>query len=460
MRHAQPAPSRRSFIGTAAAASMAAYGLLPRHCVAQARQVPPGEKIRLAAIGIGGQGGSDLNEFRKTNQVEVVALCDVDLKRSAPTYKIFPQAKTFKDFRRMFDTMEKDIDAVLVATPDHFHAVAAIAALKRGKHVYCEKPMAHSVFEVRQMMKAAADNKVITQLGNQGHSFDTIRTFCEWVWDGAIGNVHTVHVACNATNSAMGHVAEARVAEPVPETLDWDQWIGPAAFRPYNHAYCPGSWRSWMPFGTGTLGDWTCHVLDPAFWALDLDAPDTIVATAKDYDPVADADTFPKGCVVTYKFPAKGGRGPVTVIWHSGEESIPHPEGIDPNLKLPQTGGLVLGDKGTIMYGSHGAGQVRIVPAEKNKEYQQKLAAEPLKKTLPRVKGGHHQNFLDSIRNNTPAGSDFSYGGPLTEVALLGVIAVRHLGKELQWDGPGMRFKNSDSATAMLTPHFREGWTL
>jgi len=460
MRNTTSKPSRRQFVGGAAAATIGMFHIVPRYCVAQSRQVPPSEKVRMAAIGVGGQGGSDLNEFKKTKQVEVVALCDVDLKRSANTYKIFPDAKTFKDYRRMFDAVEKDVDAVLVATPDHFHAVAAMAALKRGKHVYCEKPMAHSVWEVRQMMKAAVDNKVITQLGNQGHSFDTMRTFAEWVWDGAIGNVHTVHVACNAGNSAMGHVEEAKVPEPVPPTLDWDQWIGPAAFRPYNHAYCPGTWRSWMPFGTGTLGDWTCHVVDPVFWALDLGAPETVVAEAKNYDPVKDADTFPTGCNVTYKFQAKNGRGPITMYWHAGDEAIPHPEGVGSDFKVPQTGGLVIGDKGAIMYGSHGAGQVRIIPAEKNAAYQEKLAKEPLKKTLPRVKGGHYQNFVDSIKSNTHAGSDFSYGGPLTEIALVGVIAVRNLGNELQWDGPNMRFKNSEAATAMLTPKFREGWSL
>ncbi|HXE52081.1 MAG TPA: Gfo/Idh/MocA family oxidoreductase [Tepidisphaeraceae bacterium] len=451
--------SRRQFIG-AAAASVAAFTIVPRQCVARSGQIPPSEKIRMAAIGVGGQGGSDLKQFRKTNEVELVALCDVDQKRAAPTYELFPDAKRFTDYRQMLDAVEKDIDAVLVATPDHFHAVAAMAAIKRGKHTYCEKPLAHSVYEVRQLMKAAAENKVITQLGNQGHSFDSMRTFREWIVDGAIGNVHTVHVACNAPNSAMGKLAEARISEPVPDTLDWNQWIGPATFRPYNHAYCPASWRSWSPFGTGTLGDWTCHVVDPVFWTLDLGAPDSVIAQAKDYDPVADADTFPRGEVVKYQFAAKGGRGPVTLYWHSGDEAIPHPEGIDPALKLPQVGGLVLGDKGAIMYGSHGAGGVRIVPAEKAHAYQQKLASEPLKKTFPRVKGGHYQNFLDSIRANTPAGSDFSYGGPLTEIALLGNIAIHHLGQELQWDGPAMRFKSSPSATEKLTPRFREGWTL
>jgi hypothetical protein len=185
-----------------------------------------------------------------------------------------------------------------------------------------------------------------------------------------------------------------------------------------------------------------------------------VIAKAKDYDPVADADTFPRGCVVTYQFPAKGDRGPITLHWHAGDEAIPHPEGLEPDKKVPTTGAIVLGDKGAIMYGSHGAGQVRIIPAEKNHEYQEKLKSEPLKKTLSRAKGGHYRNFLDSIRASTPAGSDFSYGGPLTEIALVGVIAVRNLGQELQWDGPGMRFKNSSTATEMLTPRFREGWRL
>lgn len=459
MRYSTISHSRRRFLAEAAG-SIASFMVVPRHCLARSGQTPPSEKVRIAAIGVGGQGGGDLKEFQKTNLAEVIALCDVDRARSAPTYKLFPDAKTFKDYRRMLDAIENDVDAVLVATPDHFHAVAAMAALRRGKHVYCEKPMAHSVWEVRQMMKAAVDNRVVTQLGNQGHSFDSIRTFCEWIWDGAIGSVHTIHVACDAPNSAMGKLEQARMAEPAPPTLDWDIWLGPAKYRPYNHAYCPGTWRSWMPFGTGTLGDWTCHVVDPVFWALDLGAPDTVVAKAKDYDPVADAETFPRGCVVTYQFPAKGDRPPVTLHWHAGDEAIPHPEGLEPDQKLPTTGALVLGDKGAIMYGSHGAGQVHLIPDEKNRQYQEKLKAAPPKKTLPRVKGGHYRNFLDSIRSNTPASSDFSYGGPLTEIALVGVIAIRHLGQELQWDALGMRFKNSQTATEMLTPRFREGWKL
>ena len=451
--------SRRQFVGTAAA-GVAAFTIIPRHCIARSGTVSPNEKIRLAGIGVGGQGGSDLQQFEKTGQVTMVALCDVDTTRSADTYKRHSDAKPYRDFRKMLDEMDKDIDAVLVATPDHFHSVAAMAAIKRGKHVYCEKPLAHSVYEVRALMKAARENKVISQLGNQGHSFDSIRTFCEWIWDGAIGNVHTVHVACNATNSAMGQLAEATIEQPVPQTLDWDLWIGPAKFRPYNKAYCPATWRSWSAFGTGTLGDWTCHVVDPVFWALDLGAPSSVQAQAKDYDPKNDAETFPRGCVVRYEFAARGDRGPVTLFWHSGTDVIPNPEGVVAGLKMPQIGGLVLGDKGAMMYGSHGASQVRLVPSAKMREYYDKLEAQPLKKTLPRVKGGHYQNWLDCIRSGKPAGSDFSYGGPLTEIALLGDIAIKELGTELKWDGHAMKFTNNPEANEYLTPHFRKGWTL
>ncbi len=255
--------SRRQFIGTTAAAA-AAFSIIPRHCLG-AGVVPPSQKINLATIGAGGQMGYSINELDKTGEVNFVALCDVDMRR-ADGFKRFPNARQFRDFRKMLDEVEKSIDAVVVATPDHTHAVAGVAAMKRGKHVYCEKPLAHSVWEVREMMKAAKENKVMTQLGNQGHSSSDIRRFCEWIWDGSIGTVHTIHAGCSAENSAMDGLSVLDKKEDVPATLDWDLWLGPAQFRPYHKAYCPGSWRSWMPFGTGTTGDWMCHVVDPVFW--------------------------------------------------------------------------------------------------------------------------------------------------------------------------------------------------
>ncbi len=195
---------------------------------------------------------------------------------------------------------------MIVGTPDHTHAVAAMAAIKRGKHVYCEKPLAHSVGEVRALMKAAQEHKVVTQLGNQGHSFDTIRTFCEWIWDGAIGNVHTIHCGCAAINSALDQLPRLGEKEEVPAGLDWDLWLGPAQERPYHSFYLPGRWRSWVPFGNGTIGDWVCHVVDPVFWALDLGAPKTVQAQVKDYDPKTQGDAFPHGRHHHLRVPRQG----------------------------------------------------------------------------------------------------------------------------------------------------------
>ncbi len=443
--------TRRAFLRTASA-SAAAFTIVPRHVVAASGDTPPSERLNLAAIGVGGRGGDDINGLAPGNNM--VALCDVDMNQAGANFKRFPDAKQFHDYRKMFDAMAKEIDAVIVATPDHFHAVAAMAALKHGKHVYCEKPLAHSVYEVRQLMKAAQESKVVTQLGNQGHSFDSIRDFCEWIWDGAIGSVHTIHCGCNANNSALDQLPHLKEQHPVPPTLDWDQWLGPAQFRPYHPAYLPGSWRSWVPFGNGTVGDWTCHVVDPVFWALDLGAPKTIQAQVKDWDFKTQGDSFPRGEVITYEFPAKGKRGPVTLHWYSGAERIPWPAELDPDEQVVGTGAVVLGDKGTIMYGSHGAGGVRIIPHEKDKAYQRPA------KTLPRGVD-HYRDFLSAVRQGRKAGSDFhDYGGPLTELAMLGVVAIKMSGQKLEWDEKKMRFTNSNEANQFVNSPYRAGWTL
>jgi predicted dehydrogenase len=442
--------TRRQFVGSAAA-GVAVATLVPRHAVAGSGDTPPSERINLAGIGVGGMGAGDIRGLGASNNV--VALCDVDQVRSANTFKAFPGAKPFRDFRKMFDAMEKQIDAVVVATPDHFHAVAAMAAIRRKKHVYCEKPLAHSVYEVRELMKAAREHKVVTQLGNQGHSSETIRMFCEWIWDGAIGRVHTVHAGCKAVNSGIDDLPQLKEHHDVPATLDWEQWLGPAQRRAYHPTYCPSHWRGWAPFGNGTVGDWLCHVVDPVFWALDMGAPSTILAEPKDYDPKALADVYPKGERITFEFPAKAGRGPITLYWYSGTEPIPRHKDLEPERQPVTTGAYVLGDKGTIMYGSHGAGGVRIIPETKMKEY--KLP----EKKLARTKG-HHRDFLEAIRNGTKAGSDFSYGGPLTEIAMLGVIGIKHPGVKLAWDAKQMQFTNCASANRFVNPPYRAGWTL
>jgi predicted dehydrogenase len=425
--------------------------IVPRHVVAGSGTTPPSEKLNIAGIGVGGQGAGDIGAVAGGNNI--VALCDVDSRHSAETFKKFPEAKSYRDFRKMFDEMEKQIDAVVVATPDHFHAVAAMAAIKRGKHLYCEKPLAHSVSEVRALMKAAKEHNVVTQLGNQGHSFDTIRDFCEWIWDGAIGKVHTIHCGCEAVNSGLDQLPHLKEEHPVPPTLDWDLWLGPAQYRPYHPAYLPSAWRGWVPFGNGTVGDWTCHVVDPVFWALDLGLPKTIQAQVKNYDFKTQGDAFPKGDIITYEFAAKGNRGPITMHWYSGTERIPQPPELESDEKAVRTGAVVLGDKGTIVYGSHGAAGVRILPQSKMDAYKRPA------KTIPRVKE-HHQDWLQAIRNGTKADSDFSYGGPLTEIAMLGVIAIKMAGTKLQWDAEAMRFTNSPEANQYLNPPYRSGWSL
>jgi predicted dehydrogenase len=446
--------NRRHFLRHAAAATAVIAGvpmIVPSHVLGANSQRPPSEKINIAGIGVGGMGAGDIGAVATGNNI--VALCDVDSKQAGETFKKFPNAKQFRDFRKMFDAMEKDIDAVVVATPDHFHAVAAMAAIKRRKHVYCEKPLAHSVFEVRQLMKAAQKYKVVTQLGNQGHSFGTIRDFREWIADGAIGNVHTIHAGCNAVNSGIDQLPRLKEQHTPPPTLDWDLWLGPAQYRPYHPVYLPGSWRGWVPFGNGTVGDWTCHVVDPVFWALDLGAPLTIHAEVKNYDFKTQGDAFPKGEIITYQFPAKGNRQAITMKWFSGTERIPRPPELERDEKSVDTGAVVMGDKGTIIYGSHGAGNVRIIPQAKMDAYKRPPH------TLKRA-SEHHQDWLEAIRTGSKAGSDFSYGGPLTELAMLGVIAIKMAGTTLEWDAGRMRFKNSPEANRYIKPVYRSGWSL
>jgi predicted dehydrogenase len=446
--------TRRSFLHAASAAAV--VSIVPRHVLGQG-QLPPSEKLNIACIGLGWPGCKDTDALAPTENI--VALCDVDSTRAPDFRKKYAKARSFVDYRKMLDDMGKTIDAVIVATPDHSHAVLAVAAMKLGKHVYCEKPLAHSIREVRAMMSAAKENKVVTQTGNQGHSSDSIRMFCEWVWDGAIGNVHTIHAGCNIVNSGMDRLGELAKRPPVPPTFDWDLWLGPAQERPYSPVYHHETWRGWVPFGDGTIGDWTCHVMDPVFWALDLGAPTSIVAEVKNYDIKTQGDVYPKGDKISFEFPAKqtahGERGPIKLVWYSGTQHIPRPEVLEPDRKGPDTGAVVYGDKGVITYGSHGAGGVRIIP-----EVQMKAYKKP-QPSIPRVPGGgHEQNWARAIKAGQQADSAFTYGGPLTEIALLGIIAMKLAGTKLDWDAPAMRFTNSPEANALVSPAFRAGWSL
>ena len=442
------ATSRRDFLRGGLGAA-AAFTIVPRH-VLGAGQTAPSDKLNVACIGIAGRGGASVGACSREN---IVALCDVDDNKAGGQFDKFPKAKKYHDFRKMLAEMDKQIDAVTVATPDHTHAVACMDAIRRGKHVFCEKPLAHSIYEIRELMKAARKHKVVTQLGNQGHSADSIRMFCEWIWDGAIGNVYEVHAGCTADHCKIRELPRRGDKHEIPKDLDWNLWLGPAKQRQYNPMYLPGRWRGWMPFGSGTIGDWVCHVVDPVFWALDLGAPETIRADAEGYDPKKHADTFPHGSVITFEFGAKGKRGPVKLLWHSGKRTIPRPAELGEGRNLQKTGAIVIGDKGKIMYGSHGAGGVRIIPEAKMQAYKRP------EQTLPRVRG-HHNDWLDSIKNGKQAGSNFDYGGPLTELARLGIIAMQLLGQKLEWDGKNMRFTNSAEANQLVNPAPRKGWEL
>jgi predicted dehydrogenase len=439
--------SRRQFVGVLGAAT----GAVLTGCTSPSsvrRSVAPSGQLNIACIGPGGMGGFDLKAIAAIPGINVVALCDVDDRQDrAGVIKAHPEAKRFKDFRRMLDAMGKDIDGVVVGTPDHTHAVAAMAVMERGLHLYCEKPLAHSVWEVRRLMAAAAKYKVVTQLGNQGHSYDSCRQFCEWIWDGAIGNVHTIHCGANQVSSGLDSLAAVRAeCPPVPPELDWNLWQGPAAERPYHPAFLPGSWRSWTAYGNGTIGDWLCHVVDPVFWALDLGAPATICAEVKNYDFKTQGETFPKGDIVTFEFPARGKRGPVTLHWHSGTEPIPRPPELEADEETIKTGAVVIGDKGTIVYGSHGATHPHLVPAQRMRDYKKPAPS------ILRTKG-HHQDWVAAIRENRKAGSDFGYGGPLTEIALLGIIAIKMAPIKLVWDSKAMSFANCNEANHFLNSH-------
>jgi len=448
---------RRSFVTKSAAAAFG-FQFVPAHVVrAQGDAKTPSNKIRLAVIGCGGQGGADLGGM---GDEDIVALCDVDDRRAAGSVAKYPNAKRFKDFRQMFDTMSKDIDAVLVATPDHCHAVASLAAIGHGKHVYCEKPLAHSIAEVRAMRAAALEHKVITQVGNQGHSSDSIRLFVEMVQSGAIGKVSEIHAGCDAFKNVYCVIRDQEKHRtekpPVPAELDWNLWQGPVAHRDYHSSILPFNWRGFTNYGSGCIGDWICHVLDPSFWALDLGMPSAVTAETIGYDPEKHADYYPQGAKITYEFPAKGDRGPVKMIWHDGDFSIPQPDELTKeNRKVVGTGAVIIGDKGKIMHGSHGGGGCRIIPEASMQAY--KLP----EKKIPRVKDGQHQHdWLNAIRENRPAGSSFEYGGALSEIGLLGMIAIRRSGTRLEWDNTAMKFTNDSSANAFITPVYQNGWKM
>lgn len=444
--HASSTFTRRAFLRRSAA-SLAAVSILPSSTLGLRGQTPPSQKLRLAIIGTGGRGGQIAEMFRKQH---IVALCDADTRQEADAHKHYGPAPFYQDFRRLLDKHEKELDGVVIASADNTHAMLATAAIARGKHVYCEKPLTHTIGEARALRDLAEKKKVVTQMGNQGHSSGRIRDLCEWICDGAIGQVHTVHAFCGSNYSEVGRLSLLTERPPVPPELNWDLWVGPSSLQPFHPMYLHGKWRGWSAFGNGVIGDWVCHVVDPSFWALDLGAPVALRAEVRDFDSKKNAAIFPPGAKVTYEFAAKGKRGPVKLIWYDGVERPERPSELGKDEQLPNIGALLVGDKGIIMHGSHGAGNAQILPDEKMASYKKPTP------TLPRVKGSHADDWFAAIRNGKQAGSNFSYGASLTEIALLGIIALRFPGQRLEWDGAKARFLNSQEANAMVNPPARK----
>ncbi len=444
-----PELSRRDFIGAAAAA--AAFTIVPRHVLGGPRHIPPSEKLNIAGIGVGGQGAGDLGAVSSQN---IVALCDVDWRRAGGTFRRYPNARRYRDFRKMLDKEEKNIDAVVVATPDHIHAVASIMAIKMDKHVYCEKPLTHSVYEARKVAEAARKHKVATQMGNQGQASERTRLMCEYIWDGAIGPVREVHVwtdrplrGLNAVYWPQG-VGRPKDTEQVPDSLDWDLWLGPAPQRPYSLAYVPFKWRGWWDFGTGALGDIGCHSIDPIFRALKLGPPTSVEAAST----LVNTETYPVASVVHYQFPARGDMPPVKLTWYDGGMRPQRPDELEDGRRLGTGGVLFVGDKGKML------GE-RLIPESRMKEYKKPA------QMIPRSPG-HHKEWIEACKGGKPAGSNFDHAGPLAEAVLLGNVALRpELQEEMDrtkllWDGPNLKITNVPEANKFLRREYRQGWTL
>jgi predicted dehydrogenase len=430
--------SRRSFLSGAAAA--AAFAVVPRRVLGGPGRTSPSEKLNVACIGVAGMGGNDTAQMSTEN---IVALCDVDWKHAAGTFKKHPGVKKYRDFRKMLDKEGDHLDAVTVSTPDNIHAVAAMTAIKMGKHVYCQKPLCHDIFEVRQLTEAAREHHVMTQMGIQLHAESCVRLVAEIIKSGLIGEVRKVDIW---SGKNWGGGTRPKEAEPVPETLDWDLWLGPAPWRPYNQVYLPAQWRRWWDFGTGTLGDMGCHIMDPVFWALDLKYPTSVEAKPGPFND----QTYPTATSVKWEFPARGSLPPVTVTWCDGDRRPPRPKELEAGRKLPYQGGLYYGSKGTLL--APHMSDPRLIPESSMKGF--KLPEPFLSRGV-----NHYQDWKNACKGGPKPLANFDYSGPLSETILLGNVAAR-AGQKLTWDGPNFHFTNAAEADKLLNRHYRTGWHL
>jgi predicted dehydrogenase len=444
--------SRRDFV-TLSTTALALLGLTGCASLVRSprkpRPIAPGAKIRIAQIGCGGKGFSDIAVHADE---DVVALCDIEweLPQVQELFKKFPNAKRYRDFRKMLTEMDDQIDAVCISTPDHMHFLPTYMAILLGKHVFVQKPLTQTVGEARELLRLARMNGVVTQMGNQGHAGEGCRLVKEWIDAGILGQVREAHIWTNRPVWPQG-MAEWPAEEPVPAGVDWEGFLGRAPQRPFSRAIHPFKWRGFHDYGCGALGDMACHIMDAAFWGLRLGAPERVELNEIEG---ASSVAFPKSAVVTYYFPARGALAPLKLTWYEGGKrppALPQMAG----RELAKGGQLLVGDSATVYDGNDYCNSPRIVPEARWQELRPSLPP----RTIPRVPGGDpHKEWTAAIRANNPqgAGSNFEYSVPFTETVCLGTLAIL-VGKSFTWDGKAMK-TNLPEANELLFPTYRKGW--
>jgi predicted dehydrogenase len=443
--------NRRCFI---AQASLVTTSFLLGSCATpprrRPRRVSPNSKMRVASIGVGGIGGWTTAQLAAFADIEIAALCDVDPVYAEKNVIKYPGVPFYKDYREMFEK-ESSLDAVMIATPDHWHAPIALAAMLRGLHVYCEKPLAHTIEEARLMGRIARETGVVTQMGNTGHAGEGLRLTKEWIDAGVIGAVSEVHVWSDRPGRSWPTQGRRRPTEnmPVPPGLDWSLWLGPAAVRPYHRDYCPGWWRGWLDFGCGALGDMAVHNADSAFYALDLGAPDWVDAQTSPTNP----DSFPEWSIVTYGFPGNARRGPVKLVWYDGGKLPPRPSHLETERSLGDNGVYFVGSTGVLMAPGW-SGTPRLVPETKMQEFRRP------DKTIARSPG-HYREWIDACRAGRPelARAGFPNSAPYTENLLVGLLPVV-AGKRITWDAANMAAVNAPEIAPFISKQYRAGFDL
>ena len=442
-----PLTTRRHFLRSASALSASALAF---PAVLRAGVIGSDQKVNIAGIGVGGKGESDIADCAGEN---VIALCDVDEANAAASFKKFPDAKRYKDYRKLLDEEGKRLDAVTVSTPDHHHAPASLRAMRIGKHVYCQKPLTHTVAEARLMADTAREKKVVTQMGNQGFSHPRTRRLVELIRAGVIGSVKEVHVWTDRPIWPQG-IDRPKDTPPVPPSVEWDLWLGPATERPYHPAYVPFKWRGFWDFGTGALGDMACHNMGLPFFALDLRDPTSIEATSS---PV-NSETAPSASTIRYEFPQLGSRPRVTMIWYDG--GMKPWRSLVKGQDIPANGVVLIGEKDTLYVSNYwgGGGFLSGAKMDDFKDVPMSLPRSPKGESDDDIDLAHKLEWFAAIRGGAPASSNMpERSGPLTEMVLLGNVAIRS-GKRLEWDAKSLTVKNSPEANRLIRKEYRKGW--